>query len=371
MTIDTGTADISSLQDVLGAMQSAKYHRNLRQLMGRMPFETPQLKLVQASIHRLHLEAGAVLNEGDEWGEGNRKPSRGVIIVGDNGASKSYSIQYALASLPPITLKGGGRHPPNPLYWEASNGEARAWLRDLLAKLGYPTTRMPSPELAMPQIAARLRGQKLTMLGCDEISRVLNPRNFPGRSKLAAQAEIVWTQIIQMISDPVWPTPIVAAGTMELVDTLHLLRSGSNVPVARGDLLRRCDLIVMPSLTMDDADALCGYIDAYCTELNVTNHLKEGSDVGNRLVNASRRGMGTALEIAQRAVALASVRRRGALSIRDFANVLAVFTSCSEENNIFLANDWTRIDFQKVAAVDFEDARNATKSSNADLEGLF
>ena len=79
---------------------------------------------------------------------------------------------------------------------------------------------------------------KFTLVAFDELSRVLQPRNYSSGRKLAEQAEVVWSQLIQIMSDPVWPTPVIASGTLDLIDTLelHNPRTRETVAAAKGNL---------------------------------------------------------------------------------------------------------------------------------------
>ncbi|WP_203066026.1 hypothetical protein [Paradevosia shaoguanensis] len=162
--------------------------------------------------------------------------------------------------MPPVTLRSGVQVPANILYREAKQGDAKAWLFDTLSVLGYTMARTPSPELASANIENRMRRNKFTMVAFDELSRVLQPRNYGSKRKLTEQAEVVWSQIIQIMSDPVWPTPVIASGTLDLIETLELHNSRTGETVARGDMNRRADITTLPALTMDDAEALEAYL---------------------------------------------------------------------------------------------------------------
>lgn len=343
-----------------GAFQEA-----WRQLQ-HVVFPTPQLELVVADIKRLHREVAHRVDKDQDWGPNNRMTARQLIILGDYGSSKSFAVQYALASLEPLDVGLNEPVQPKTLYREAPNGEARAWQRDLLGQMGYSMARMPSSEAAMAQIESRIRQVRPTMLVCDELSRVLNPRNYGSQAKLAAQAEIVWGQLMQVQSDPVWPTATVAVGNSWLGDTLQLRRPGSDEFVARGDAVRRSDITVLPPLTLDNADDLMAYTDHYCEMLGVKNRISENEAVGFRLVNASRRAIGTALSMAQWAVALASLRgKAAALHTEDFAHVAEIRLGCLPENNPFLVEDWEQIDFQKIAPRSFDEARYKSDDDEA------
>ena len=233
------------LQRAPNDASTPEFQQQVRTLKARI-WQTEQLKMITADVRRLHQQVADAIDDNEPWGPDNRAKMRGLIVLGPNGSSKSFSVEYALATLPPIELKSGAQIPPNILSWEASNGEARGWLRQFLALLGYDMARLPAPEQAMSQIETRLRMAKHTMIFCDELTRVLNPRNSGSKKKYAAQAEIVWSQIMQVMSDPVWPTPVIASGTMELRDTLQLHKPGTDELVARGDMLRRSELCCRP-----------------------------------------------------------------------------------------------------------------------------
>lgn len=328
---------------------------------------TAQLKMVEADIRRLHQQVADTIHDDREWGPNNRRASKALIIVGPNGSSKSFSIEYALSRLPPVILKTGEQVPANILYREAPQGDAKGWLHDTLSVLGYPMARTPTAELARSVIENRLRRNRFTVAAFDELSRVLSPRNFLSRRKLAEQAEVVWSQMIQIMSDPVWPTPVIAAGTLDLIETLELHNPRTGETVARGDMNRRADLTSLPYLDMDDAAELEAYLEQYCADAGVTYRIKPTDEVGKRLVNASRRAIGTALSMSQWAVALASMRRRGALHMTDLAHVLAIRGGVPADVNLFLLDNWEDIDFEKVAPADFEHAKYRTE---ADEEGF-
>lgn len=344
------------LQEAREQAASVDFEQAVNELSARV-WPTAQLMMVEADIRRLHQQTAATINDEQEWGPNNRKPARALIVLGPNGSSKSYSIDYALSRLPPITLKSGVQIPANILYREAPQGDARGWLYDTLSVLGYPMARTPSPELARANIENRLRRNAFTLVAFDELSRVLQPRNYSSRRKLTEQAEIVWSQIIQIISDPVWPTPVIASGTLDLIDTLELHNTRTGETVARGDMNRRADITTLPHLDMGDAEALEAYLRQYCDDAGVAYRLRSKDEVGNRLVNASRRAIGTALSMCQWAVALASLRRRGALHMEDLAHVLAIRAGIPADANLFLLDNWEDINFEKVAPIDFQQAR--------------
>lgn len=108
---------------------------------------------------------------------------------------------------------------------------------------------------------------------------------------------------------------------------------------------------------MNDAKDLEEYINEYCRMLGVRNGTTSVDAVGQRLVNASRRAIGTSLSWAQSAVALASLRKRGVLHLSDFANVAAIRSGCPDDANLFVLDNWEQIDFEKVAPLNFHEAR--------------
>ena len=344
------------LQEVREQTGTVDFHQSVEALAARI-WPTEQLKMVEADIRRLHQQVAATIDDDEEWGPSNRKAARALIILGPNGSSKSFSVDYALRRLPPITIKSGLQVPANILYREVPQGDAKSWLHDTLSVLGYEMTRTPSPEFARGNVENRLRRNKFTMVAFDELSRVLSPRGYTTKRKLAEQAEIVWSQIIQIMSDPVWPTPVIASGTLDLIDTLELLNPRTREIVARGDMNRRADVTTLPRLDMGDAAALEAYLHQYCKDAGVAYRLRSTDEVGNRLVNASRRAIGTALSMCQWAVALASLRRRGALHMEDLAHVLAIRAGIPADSNLFLLDNWEDINFEKVAPLDFEQAR--------------
>jgi hypothetical protein len=166
---------------------------------------------------------------------------------------------------------------------------------------------------------------------------------------------------MSIIDDGVWPTPVIVSGLPFMADTLSMVHPRSKEPVVRAEMLRRGYISRLADLSIaDDSETLDAYVAQYCEMLSVTNNIRQVDTLGARLVHGSRNAIGTALVLAQRAVALASLRRRGALSILDFAYVYSIWTSCSPDSNVFLSPEWASIDMSKIAPKDFSAARYLT-----------
>jgi hypothetical protein len=330
--------------------------------LGRKVFMTPQLRMVVADVHRLHQDVAALIDPNEPFAPGNRKKVGALSIIGPSGSSKSFSIEYALETLPSLGLLDGTSLDPKILSLECPPlGTSGGLLRELVGKLsGSQMTRPPAPDAASSMIAQQLKRRQLTMLSIEELSRVLNPRIHTNR-ELAKEAEIVWAQVMSIIDDSVWPTPVIVSGLPFIADTLSMVDPRTQEPVVRAEMLRRGYVSRLAELSIaDDSETLEAYVAQYCELASVTHNLRHGDALGARLVHASRNAIGTALVLAQRAVALAALRRRGALSIVDFAHVYSVWTSCSPDSNVFLSPEWPHIDMSKIAPKDFNEARYLT-----------
>jgi hypothetical protein len=165
---------------------------------------------------------------------------------------------------------------------------------------------------------------------------------------------------ISLLDEIAWPTPLILTGLPCLIDSLYLTDRTDGTTKIRGEATRRFLKIRIPDATIeDDGPALVKIIDEYCQKLGVGTTLSDADEIGARLVHASNYAFGTALVMAQHAVALAATRdgAKGKLKREDFAAIYHFFGGGAMDANVFRATAWSEIDPMIVMPESLADAR--------------
>lgn len=314
-----------------------------------------ELKLIQQGI-------ATGFDEEAFWSGINRLPVDGVIFVGESGSGKSFGLKYALTTLPAVDLPDGTTFESKPLFIDTPTAGTVAMLAREIAKSadGVETREPKDVEAPMRAINA-LKRHQYTVVGIDEVSRILNPQRHGGRA-IAVQSQLVWTLGIEAMNQKSWPTPMALAGLPVLLETLSIVDKKDDARKVRREAQRRFNVVRLPNLDLEkDGEMLESAIATYCSFAGVETMHKETDLVVARLIHASYHQVGTALEIAQKAVALARVRARGKLNLEDFAAVYERMTSSVRSANPFVVEGWDRIDIGVIAPRSAAEATIKTK----------
>ena len=318
---------------------------------------TRPLKLITSHLARIQQQVAARFDAGKFWSEDNSLPIDGALFVGPSGCGKSFGLRYATQTLPAIDLADGTSIPSNALYVDTPTvGTVGGLAKEVVRCADGVEMREPKDKDAPGRAIASFARHKFTLVAIDEISRIINRQRHVG-TPLAVQSQLLWTMAIEALNMPTSPTPIAMSGLPQVLDSFQIVDKKDDAAKLRREAHRRMQIVVLPDLDLNlDRTMLEGCIRLYCETAKIKSMLKEDDRIVERLVHASFRQAGSALEWIQKAVALASVRPRGKLNRQDFAYVYGDMTSAAPGANPFLATQWDRINVAKVAPDSFADA---------------
>jgi hypothetical protein len=166
--------------------------------------------------------------------------------------------------------------------------------------------------------------------------------------------------MMSLLDSVIWPQPIVLTGLPCLIDSLYLPETDDRIKRARGEASRRFHKIRIPDATIEeDAGFLEDVISDYCEQLGLASTLKDKDEIGARLVHGSNYAFGTALVLAQQAVALARSRDgdKGKLKRDDFAAIYHFMGGGSMDANVFRVSGWSQINPEILMPESFDEAR--------------
>lgn len=325
---------------------------------------TRQLALMVSELKLIQQGIATGFDEDAFWSGDNRLPVDGVAFIGESGSGKSIGLKYAMNMLPDVDLPNGKTLPSKPLFIDTPSAGTVAMLaREIARSADGVEIREPKDAEAPMKAINALKRHQYTVVGIDEISRILNPQRHVGRA-MAVQSQLVWTLGIEAMNQKSWPTPMAMAGLPVMLDTLSIVDKKDDARKVRREAQRRFNFVRLPSLDLDkDGEMLESAIATYCAIAGVATMHKETDLIVARLIHASYRQVGTALEIAQKAVALAKVRARGKLNLADFAAVYDRMTSAVRSANPFVVEGWDRIDIGVIAPTSAAEAAIKSKGS--------
>lgn len=323
--------------------------------------QTPTLLGVAAELKKLQAQVALTKDPDAPWSAQNRQPVEGLLVIGASGTGKSFATEIGASLLPSVQLPNGESYDAKPLRVETPAwASTTALAKEIIGRTGTPMAREPKPEDASAKVCGALVRSKLTLLDINDLSRVLSPEFHNARS-FARESHLAWAHVTAALDEPRWPTPIVITALPNVLDTFQVRDPDPEKQRTRREALRRLNIYRVPDLTIDeDAEVLEGIVEHYCKLLGVRSLLAPADEIGARLLHASSYAFGTAVVLAQKAVALASVRPRGKLKIDDFSATYTMKRSSGSDANVFAAANWHEIDPDKASPRDFKEARYRT-----------
>lgn len=339
-------------------------YENTRTILRAEILPTRQLEIITSKMNQLQQQVAARHNEGKFWTGSNSLPIDGALFVGESGAGKSFGIRYATSTLPPIVLLNGKEITSNPIYVDTpTQGTAGALAKAIIFAADGADMREPKDRDAPTKAIAAFGRHGFSMVAIDEISRIINTQRHFGRG-LAVQSQLVWTMAIAALNLPASPTPIVMGGLPSVIDSFHIRDKRDEEVKLRREAQRRMKVVVLPDLDLTlDGEMLIRAIVTYCAIARVESALTVDDHIVPRLIHASFRQVGSALEWIQKAVALAAMRPNGKLQRSDFAYVYGDMTSAADGANPFIATQWDRLNIGKIAPRSFSEAVGKEKAA--------
>jgi len=273
-------------------------------------------------------------------------PVSGLLIVGESGAGKSYSLDYAVRTLPHLMTSEGHARPPKTVQLEAPGyGTVSTLARDVQATCDGVTPREPKDSQAAGKAIAAVTRHNLTLLAVDDVTRLLTSEHY-GSRQLAIQSHLFFALVIGMLNRQV---PVALTGLPFVTDLFLIKGRGEPDLRVRREAQRRLKIVQVPSASLKrDADLVLSTIATYCSIVEIESLISTDDMLIQRLFHASYYQIGTALELAQMAVAMARVRKNSKLTRTNFAIVYKLETGVIDEANPFLVSDWERIDVGRL-----------------------
>lgn len=331
-----------------------------RRLLEGLPVMTKSLENIIVEVEKIQNQIAEVADTDKPWSETNRGRVKGLAIVGNAGTGKTWAAEVAIKLLGPVRVGPATDYDGKVLSVVApSTGSAGEMAKNIIVGTGLPIVTVPKVKDAPGKILNRMHLAKYTLLFLDEASRCASPAILTS-SEIRKQSGLMWTILMSLLDSTTWSTPVVLTGLPCLIDSLYLPETDDRIKRVRGEASRRFHKIRIPDARIDtEGGAIEGVIARYCQMLGVESLLDQSDEIGPRLIHASNYAFGTALVMAQWAVALAKTRagKKGKLKREDFAAIYHFMAGGAMDANIFAVSDWFSINPEILMPQCFEDAR--------------
>jgi len=348
--------NLEKFRDLTSTTDYTSTYNSLRGIV----IQTATLHAVIAEVEKLQNQTAMTKSSDGIWNGADRPRIEGFLGIGRDGCGKTFAVETALKMLGPVVVNGLSQTTlePNVLAVAApSHGTATALAREIIAGAGASMAREPRADDAVRKMLAALARRKFTVGYIDQLHWCLD-RNRHSSKNLVREAGLIWTMIISALDLPEWPTPIAITGSQIILDSFDIPNPDPEQRAIRGEAKRRLNVFRFPDLSIaSDATFLESIIDGYCKSCGVENITKSSDEIGARLIHASDRAFGTALTLAQKAVALAYTRPRGKLNRDDFVATYHFTQGGAAAANVFAAPDWPQIDTTVIAPLTARAAR--------------
>ncbi|SFQ23523.1 TniB family NTP-binding protein [Tranquillimonas alkanivorans] len=266
------------------------------------------------------------------------RETRGIAMIEPAGGGKTTAVRRVLQSIPALS-----ENPETglPRYLELqvpSPATLKSVGLTILSALGLPAKSPNAREWEIWEaVRHRLALLGIVVLWLDEAQDLL-------MAKSISDTENSLRMIKSLMQGPHAVIPILS-GTQRLASMTALDPQVS----------RRFSKIVPADLQHGtDDENLLGMIDAYCDKAGVEAVLSP--DLPARLITASRRRFGRAVEIVVNAIECALWDEAKVLTTDHFAEAWAVQEGCETDQNVFSAQDFLSIELDK-GAEQYEEAR--------------
>ena len=273
--------------------------------------------------------------------------ARGIVVIEPAGGGKTTAIRTVLSETEVLARNPDTGEPrylelqiPNPASLK-SVGIA------ILDATGMPgVTEKTTAAVIWSTVRHRLGLLGIVVLWLDEAQDLV-------MAKSATETEMTLRMIKSLMKGDAPVIPILS-GTQRLAE----------MTCYDPQVSRRFSKI-WPSDLQHGADEgnLIGLIQAYCAEAGLSADLRD--DIPARLIVASRRRFGRAVEMIINAIEMALIDGDETLTIDHFAEAWAMQEDCNPNGNLFLEPDWLSIELDR-GAEEYEAAR--TKRQQRKLE---
>lgn len=265
--------------------------------------------------------------------ENNRIEARALLVIGETGAGKSWTLRRFLSE-----------HPAFPGYGKLASDCPLITLnvrppctflalgRQLSAKTGYPIQGKLEAHAIWNRVYERLGHRGIFGVHFDELHNFVRTANKNDRKE-------VQNAIKTLMNMTEWPVFVVVSGLPDLQEfiedacedrrrlrTLHFSRLASP-----GDNAKMSAML----------KAVCDVAKLVVSDVSVERIIP-------RLLHAALHALGTSMELMHEAIDGTLRKGLAELDILAFANAYAARTGCHADANPFLAEDWWKLDCSKV-----------------------
>jgi hypothetical protein len=284
-------------------------------------------------LKRLTLNAARRRDPHLPFSAGNRAYGKGLVLVGASGAGKTTLLEEAFKTNPAFPNYGQSD------VWcplVSVTAPAPCTLLQLamriLGKLDYKPTRELRENAAWGRVRDQLGEQKRLFLHIGDLQRVLHQLS-------EEEIQKVRDTLTDLMSWDEWPVQLILNGLPGLI------------PFVRHDIQLRRRLRYM-SLSRLSVEQHAGFVAAaikkYAETAGLAVQIDAEQAIVGRLLHAAQYEMGTTLEIIGEAVEFAVERADGKLTVVDFADAYAERNLLPDDQNPFMAYDWSRIDTSRL-----------------------
>ncbi|SIT15524.1 TniB protein [Roseivivax lentus] len=270
--------------------------------------------------------------------DGHTQETKGIALIEAPGGGKTTAVRYVLEE---TSVLGFNPETERPRYLKVevpSPASLKSVGRAILAQLGLSDVRDKTPTADIWDLVRfRLAREGKVVLWIDEAHDLI-------LAKSASETEHTLRMIKSLMQGPGAVIPILS-GTERLAEITNF-----DVQVDR-----RFTKIMPGDLEFGaDEGNVTGLIEDYCDAVSM--RLKLPDDLPARLIHASRKRFGRAVETVINAIECALYDGDRTLSLSHFSEAWAMQEGCSPENNVFLAHDWLDIRLDQQAD-EYESAR--------------
>lgn len=258
-----------------------------------------------------------------------RHEGRCLFVSGDAGTGKTASLERLFRIHPILQPQEEQRSPllrvivPAPCTLKTLG-------REVLRALGYPLAR----ELAENIIWARI--QELLPVAGVLIIHFDETHNLTDNANVVQMDNIRKTFKMLMVSS--WPVGLIISGLPSLIPEMRKI----------DEIRRRGQFVSVPLLTMpDDNEMVAGIVSGLAEVVGLSIGDEAAGEIAPRLIHASLRRFGIAIELIHEAIELAMLEEKP-LSIEHFATAFVDRTGSGALMNPFVAPNWAEVDCSLV-----------------------
>ncbi|MDM7458009.1 MAG: TniB family NTP-binding protein [Paracoccus sp. (in: a-proteobacteria)] len=289
------------------------------------PFHALQAEFVrQLGSRRAEIEAGRIL------------PVKGIALIGASGSGKSTLAARLFRVTPDLVLAQDGLSRCDVVSLTVpSPATLKSVGRAILEALGYPLKRERTADAIWELVRVFLKERQVLFLHLDEAQDI-------ARHQTPKEMQAVINTLKTMMQHPSWPVGLILSGMPALRDILNV----------DPQLARRVIPIELPRLSpIGDIEPLTEMTAFYAQEGGLAPaDPRENADIAARLIEASDREFGLAIEITIDAVEEALRAKASKISKSHFAAAFARRSSCIDGLNPFIIDDYDRLDVRKLLA---------------------